>query len=42
MPLASEALRKLLFDTNAKKKRAAHAPPALDGPTAAALTAWGR
>jgi hypothetical protein len=42
MPLASEALRKLLFDTNAKKKRAAHAPPTLDGPTAAALTAWGR
>ena len=42
MPLASEALRKLLFDNGAKKKRAAHAPPTLDGPTAAALTAWGR
>lgn len=41
MPLASEALRKLL-ETNTKKKRAAHAPPTLDGPTAAALTAWGR
>jgi hypothetical protein len=42
MPLASEALRKLLFEASAKKKRAAHAPPTLDGPTAAALTAWGR
>ena len=40
-PLASEALRKLLA-TAARKKHAAHAPPALDGPTAAALTAWGR
>ena len=41
MPLASEALRKLL-ETGAKKKHAPHVPPALDGPTAAALTAWGR
>ena len=41
MPLASEALRKLL-ETAAKKKRAPHAPPTLDGTTAAALTAWGR
>jgi len=41
MPLASEALRKLLA-TSAKKKRAPHVPPTLDGATAAALTAWGR
>ncbi|HEY1959843.1 MAG TPA: sulfatase-like hydrolase/transferase [Polyangiaceae bacterium] len=40
-PLASEAVRKLLADAS-KKKRAAHTPPTLDGPTAAALTAWGR
>ncbi len=41
MPLASEALRKLQDDAS-KKKRAPLTPPALDGPTAAALTAWGR
>jgi hypothetical protein len=40
-PLASEALRKLL-DEASSKKRAPHTPPAIDGPTAAALTAWGR
>jgi hypothetical protein len=40
-PLASEALRKLLSDA-AKRKRATRVAPALDGPTAAALTAWGR
>jgi hypothetical protein len=42
-PLTSEAVRKLLEDpARMKKKRAPHTPPALDGPTAAALTAWGR
>ena len=40
-PIASEALRKLL-DGVSQKKRASHTPPALDSPTAAALTAWGR
>lgn len=41
MPLSSEAVRKLLAES-ARRKPAVHAPPALDGPTAAALTAWGR
>jgi len=40
MPIASEAVRKLLADS--AKKPAARAAPSIDGPTAAALTAWGR
>ncbi len=40
-PLASEALRKLMGNL-ANRKRPPHAVPALDGKTAAALSAWGR
>ncbi len=40
-PIASEALRKLM-STAASKKHAVHTAPMLDGPTAAALTSWGR
>ena len=40
-PYASEAVRRLL-DVAGRKKRAPHTPPSLDGPTAAALLAWGR